>query len=476
VPDSLTSTAIVALSGVAALVLLSALRKARARGEWSGAATFGLVTVMLSTTFVELVVTHLGLWSKIRGPYKGVTWVVPDIAHQFMRLQAIVLTLIAATLFIVQLKRGRTLINLPAVLFVLVGVVSAESALLHGDNPFRPISIVLFAVAFACMVAPRGLGIHIGIGTACMIAAIASGLTFVAQQDFSVFACAGDIAVSASDKCGLLGFNFRGIIENENALAMLFALAMPFVYIGFGSWEGTVLATYLFGLILMTGSRSGMTAGAVTFLALILLRPNIRQASAARIRTRLTYFGLASLLVVGFVMPFLATDPNAYHGRAGLWLMVRARLADPDTLLYGAGMLGWQHVRDSGLIDVNASYSVHNQWLQVLFTTGLLGLLLFLAALGVLVWQARPHYSLVLGCVLTPVFVLALTEQPWPLDSSDWLTWSIPAALLCYPGARRRSAEEDPQSEHSQFETATDGHREDELSSSIWRVDLETAT
>jgi len=94
----------------------------------------------------------------------------------------------------------------------------------------------------------------------------------------------------------------------------------------------------------------------------------------------------------------------------------------------------------------------------------------------VLVWQARPHYSLVLGCVLTPVFVLALTEQPWPLDSSDWLTWSIPAALLCYPGARRRSAEEDPQSEHSQFETATDGHREDELSSSIWRVDLETAT
>ena len=134
-----------------------------------------------------------------------------------------------------------------------------------------------------------------------------------------------------------------------------------------------------------------MTAAAITFVALILLRPNIRQPTAAPIRSGLLGVGLAGLTLVGFLVPFLTNDPTAYHGRASLWLMVRNALSDPDTLLYGTGTLGWQHVRDSGLIDANSAYSVHNQWLQVLYSTGAIGLLLFLAALGVLLWQARPN-------------------------------------------------------------------------------------
>jgi hypothetical protein len=472
--DSITSTAIVALSVVAVLVLLSALRKARARGEWSGTATLGALIVMLTVSFVELFVTYLGKWTKERNAYKSVTWVVPDVAHQAMRLLALLLAVIAAIVFVVRLKRTHTVINLPAALFLLIEVVSAESALLHGDNPFRPLSVVFLAVVLACTVLPRGLGIHIGVGTACMIAAIASGFTFYIHRDFSVFACTTDTLTS--DKCGLFNFDFRGILENENALAMYLALAMPFVYIGFGSWEGTALAAYILCLVLMTGGRSGMTAAAVTFLALILLRPTIRKPAAAPIRNSLLYFGLAGALVVGFLTPFLTTDPNAYHGRAGLWIMVRDALSDPATLLYGTGMLGWQHVRDSGLIDPTAAYSVHNQWLQVLYSAGLTGLLLFLATLGVLLWQARPNYSLVIGCVLTPVFVLAVTERPWPIDTSDWLTWAIPAALLSYPVGRRRSNEGDSTSERqeelSPFETAIDARQDDERT---WRADAEVA-
>lgn len=469
--NSLISTLMVALSAAALLVLLNALRRMRATGEWTGTATFGAIIAGLTITFVELFVTYLGAWTKERNAFKSITWVVPPVAHSIMRLVAIVLVVIVTVVFVRRTKRAHTLINLPAVLFLLIEVISAESALVHGDNPFRPLSVVFLVVVLACTVAPRGLGIHIGVGTLCMVAAIASGFTFVIHHDFSVFSCTAD--AMTSDKCGLFNFDFRGILENENALAMYLALAMPFVYIGFGSWEGFFLAGYILCLILMTGGRSGMIAGTVTLLALIVLRPNLRHATPTPVRNGVVYIALGGMLVVGFAVPFLTTDPDAFHGRAGLWLLVKDALADPATLTYGTGMLGWQHVRDSGMIDPSASYSVHNQWLQVLYSAGLAGLLLFLACLGVLLWQARPNYTLVIGCVLVPVFVLSVTERPWPLDTSDWLTWAIPAALLSYPAVRRRATDDDPKPDEraglSTFEKA--GARD----GGGWRADTEVA-
>jgi hypothetical protein len=125
VANSVISAAIVALSAMAVLVLLSALRKARARGEWSGTATLGAVIVLLTISFVEMFVTYFGLWTKQRNAYKNVTWVVPDVAHQVMRLLAMVLAVIAAVVFVVRLRRGRTVVNIPAVLFLLIEIVSA---------------------------------------------------------------------------------------------------------------------------------------------------------------------------------------------------------------------------------------------------------------------------------------------------------------------------------------------------------------
>jgi hypothetical protein len=470
--SSIVSAFVVAFSVVAVLTLISALRKVKARGEWTGTATFGAAMVLLTAGFVEVFVTYLGLWTKQRNAYRTTTWIVPDMAHQAMRVLVLLLGVIAIIVFVVRFRRTHTAVNFPAVLFLLVGVVSGGSALLHGDNPFRPLSLVFLAVVLACTVAPRGLGIHIGIGAACMIVAIASGFTFLVHKDFSVFACTTD--TFTADKCGLLGFNFRGILENENAIAMFLTLGMPLVYIGFGSWEGMTLSAYILCLTLLTGSRSGMTAAAVTFLALILLRPNIRQPTAAPIRSGILGVGLAGLFLVGSVLPFLTNDPTAFHARASLWLIVRNALSNPDNLLYGTGTLGWQHVRDSGLIDVNASYSVHNQWLQVLYSTGLIGLALFLAALGILLWQARPNYLLVVGCVLVPVFVLGVSERPWPTDTCDWLNWAIPAVLLCYPVVRRSPSDGDSKSMPAPGETEIDALELEELSSRIWR-DTEVA-
>jgi len=286
-----------------------------------------------------------------------------------------------------------------------------------------------------------GVGLTVftgGIGAIGSVAAIASGFTFLVSKDFSVFAC-------TPTKCGPMGFNFQGILENENALALYLALAMPFVWIAFDTWEGRWLCAFMVLLAVLTGSRTGAGSAVATFVVLLLTRPSIRRPSAAPIRTRLLYGGLAALAVVGIALPFTVSDPSAYHARAYIWLLARDGISDPGGLLYGRGVLGWQHVAESGLLQNSETYSVHNQWLQVLFSTGLIGFALYVAVLAVLLWRARGAYSLVAGCVLTPVFVISVTEQPWPIDTTVWLTWVIPGALLCYPDLWRRRAASDRQ-------------------------------
>ncbi len=352
--NATTSNMIVAMSVVALLVFFSALWKVLRRGEWSSTATLAALIAMLSITSIEIVVTYLDQWRKVTDVFLVTYWAMPGLAHAVWRVLSLALGAMAVVVFLVRAKRRGVPLNAPAVLFVVVALILFASSLLHGDSPFRPMSMVYLMLLIACTVAPRGLGIHVGIATYCTVIAVASGLTFLAHKDFSVFPCATDTVYitggspDAPDKCGILGFNFQGVMENENALALYFALAMPFVYIGFGSWEGATLCAYMLGLILFTGSRSGAYAGVITFVALILLRPNIRRPTAAPIRSWLLYLGLAAAFIVGIVLPFTAHDPTAYHGRAYLWSLARQALSNPADLWHGTGMLShtWTSVAD----------------------------------------------------------------------------------------------------------------------------------
>jgi hypothetical protein len=431
--DAITADIIVAISFLALLVLISALRKVHRRGEWSGTATLGAVIATFTAASVDIVITFLGDWQKVSNILLNRPWEWPGLAHQAWRALSLALGVTATVVFLLRVKRGNVPVNTPAILLVMVALASFAASVLHGDNPFRPVSVVYVVLLATCAVAPRGLGIHLGIATFCTVVALASGLTFLpwlSQNSISIFPC-------PADKCGILNFNFSGVMENENGLALYLALAMPFVYIGFGSWEGTALCTYILGLIMITGSRSGASAGLITFAALTMLRPNIRQPTAAPTRSALLYLGLAAAAIVGIVVPLKEQDPTAITGRGHLWILVRQVLSDPADLWHGTGVLGLQHLRDDGLIELPV-YSVHNQSMQVWFSAGLIGSVLFLSALILLLWNALGSYSLVAGSVLVPVVVLSVTERPWPVDSIDWLSWAVPAALLSYPAVRHR--------------------------------------
>jgi hypothetical protein len=432
--DEFTSYMIVAISAVALLVFISALRKVVRRDGWSRTATLAAVIATCTQLTVDFLVTYLGKWQRVRDFHSNVPWQWPGTWHQLWRALSLSLGLISAIVFVTRARRHDVPLNIPAVLLATVALVSFASSLLHGDNPFRPVSVVYAVLLIACTVAPRGLGIHVGIATCSTIVALGSGftfLTFIRQYGFGVFPC-------TADKCGILDFGFSGVMVHDNALAIYLDLAMPFVYIAFGSWEGVFLTAYMLGLTLMTGSRSGGVAGLITFLALIVIRPNVRKPNAAPVRSWLLHFGLLAALIVGIEVPFLRHDPSAFTGRAYLWSLVHASMSDTANLWYGTGVRGVLHLREAGLIKFDV-YSVHNQWMQILFSAGIIGFVLFIVALALMLWNARGRYTLVIGSVLLPAFVLGVTERPWPIDSLDWLPWVMPATLLCYPATRDKN-------------------------------------
>ncbi len=421
------ATVLILTTTAAALaVCIRGVRTMLSRGEWDGPAWTAFLLAFLSTSFIDIVVTYTDQWTENRDAFGDVLVSLPGWADQVQRLLYVVIFISCVALVVLRVLRPGTLLNPPAVLFLLLALLSWASAALHGDNPVRPFSVIFLAVLAAASVTRPGVGIHVGLGTFCALAAVAAGGAAVLNPDFSTFAC-------TADKCGLLGFNFRGWLDNENALAMYLTLAMPFVYVAFGPRSGMVLSTYVLFLVLLTGSRSGAVAAVVSYVLLLVVRPDIRRPRFSAVRVAVLYGALAVAGVVGVVLPVVADDPDGFTGRAYLWMLARSTLSDGFRLLLGSGSFGWQHLREAGLIGHSAVYSVHNQWLQVLFTTGVVGVVLLVTALALLIVQAGPRYALVLGCVLAPVMVLATTERPWPIDIIDWLVWALPGALLCCP-------------------------------------------
>ena len=108
-----TSDMIVAISIVALLVFLSALRKAVRRGEWSKTATLAVVIAGCTQTSINIVVTYLGTWQRVKNIYLNVPWVWPWEWHQVWRVLSFALGAVAAVVFLRRVKRRDVSLNTP---------------------------------------------------------------------------------------------------------------------------------------------------------------------------------------------------------------------------------------------------------------------------------------------------------------------------------------------------------------------------
>ncbi len=133
------------------------------------------------------------------------------------------------------------------------------------------------------------------------------------------------------------------------------------------------------------------------------------------------------LAAVATVLPYVTNDPLAYTRRGALWLVARQRLAGHQ--LEGLGSPAWSSLADRGLISVSSSYSVHNQFLDVRWISGTIGVVLFVAVLILILKR-----DLVLGAVLlAPVLLLGITERPWSTAHVDSTTFAYLASLIAIP-------------------------------------------
>jgi hypothetical protein len=75
-----------------------------------------------------------------------------------------------------------------------------------------------------------------------------------------------------------------------------------------------------------------------------------------------------------------------------MWMLARDQFADSATLATGTGTLGWQDGRDSALIHISSvTRSTTDQWLHVLLTTGLVGLLSFICVPALVIAKPWGH-------------------------------------------------------------------------------------
>jgi len=198
-------------------------------------------------------------------------------------------------------------------------------------------------------------------------------------------------------------------------------------------------------MVLATGSRSSLFAVAATLLVLVALRPTFDRPLGPESATTVRVLALIGVLV-GAVLPFMSFDATSFTGRVGLWELAKQQLAESPWV--GLGGKAWSANLDSGLITADQAYAVHNQWLDVGYATGMLGVALFLILWIVAVRSGGSPTSALGLVILIPVIYLGVFERPITFTSLDVFTWIFPALFLALPvlarsatGGRLASAE-----------------------------------
>jgi hypothetical protein len=340
-------------------------------------------------------------------------------------------TLLGSVVFIAVRAARQEVVPAPWAATVLV-VVAALSDVLHGHaTELGARTLALLAVLLAAGLGDRGRPAFLGAATVCLFYALLGGLQAAMHPADAFRAC-------RLDKCGLAGALYSGAFSNENTFGLTLALSGIFVWLALRGRARLVLIFYVLGSVVLTGSRTAIAAAAALAVGLVLLRPDVDSTGSADTGGRRV---IAAILVgvsgaFGALIPFLA-DPAAVGDRSYFWqLALRGVATDP---VLGLGGTAWPRLYENAQIPISGSYAPHNQWLDLLYASGMVGVVLF----GVLlVWAmaVAGRYALIWGAVLLPVLVASALERPWSFALNDGLTFTLVAALLAPVAAVGQSA------------------------------------
>jgi hypothetical protein len=180
---------------------------------------------------------------------------------------------------------------------------------------------------------------------------------------------------------GVQGRNF-GIFSHPNVLGQCAALSLLLLLLLRFKYYFFLLPIFC---LVKCGSRTAIISivvGLVVYITLSVVKSNrIKRVTQAETPIVLSVFFLGIFLASSFqFLSFIRfLDPDALTGRISIW-QNSAAIFD-DNLLFGSGW-GWEaRAVDAQLLNVWATSS-HNAIFEILFSSGIIGLVVFLAMLA----------------------------------------------------------------------------------------------
>lgn len=323
-------------------------------------------------------------------------------------------------------------------LYYLVNILSG--ATVAGVPAFNHKSLYLPIVLGALIALPRVDLVRL-IGHLKLILAVVMAMNLVTAIAFPGFALLRPYAGQ------LPGIDFRlyGVTAQANTLGPI-ALLLLLLELYFPSrtlvrWP--ILALALLNFLLAQSKTAWITAFAVVVIAYLPYRFMTLQARSdghvAAIKLILALIaGLIGITLAAAnvdVDRLLSDDVLSLTGRTTIWATTLAELDRYPLFGYGPELWGLEYRMQMGNL---AAGQAHNQFIQTLGESGLVGFVLLLAYLGILLrlallsFKASHGFSLALYVL---IFVRCITEAPLRGAVNDW-PFFIHATLLivlaCY--------------------------------------------
>ncbi|MET7484933.1 O-antigen ligase family protein [Streptomyces sp. NPDC005538] len=424
-----TDTAL--LLGVLALLSLLpvavALRRARAFRDWDLTATMVFLIGVLAGFPSVVYLMHAGRTEQF-DPSGEVVIGFPGWVTRIGAVSNGVL-LAGCALFVLQrLLFARARINTAPLIACLLVLLFAFSDGLHGQQLLAPRQLVLLMCLLAAGVARPGRSAFLGGAAVVLLFTVLSGVEALIEPATVLRECRAD------NPCGLLGVHYAGVFTNENIFGLLLITGIPFVWMGLRGRVRTLLACYVAFVAVATGSRLADVAAVATVGFLMLLRPRLpdetgdRDRGASPGRTLLAVPVLGAAALIGLAAPFTSAKGDGVGDRAAIWGMATSELHKSP--LFGFGGKAWTGKYLTGEIPAALSPSLHNQWIEVLYAGGIVGLALYLLLLGHLLVRGRVPGFPVAASVLLPVLLASVVERPWSFSISNELTFALVTAVL----------------------------------------------
>ena len=415
---------------VTLVLLVPSLRHARAAGDLNASAALTLGMGWLISLPIALLAFSGELVRRLDA-FDQLIAIFPGWYQTAGRVAMVFVAGLAAALLLSRSASGRGPVHIAGLIAIVLWTVAQLASGLN-DEPLLSLSSgALLACLVAATVLPRGRGAALGAGIFGVTLAIASAGLTVVRYDVALIPC--------RDVCTPLGSTFVGVYPNENLLGAVLVAAIPFAYLGFRGPARYWFAFYLAGMAVATTSRTAIFAAAITVMALFILRPRVDDDRGALGREAIAGLILAGAVFASVFVLLHHWDPSALTGRAYLWSVASEHVQESPWV--GHGPQTWATLyQSSSEIPRATQDSTHNQWMDVLFVTGWVGIALLVGLALVTILSSGSARAGVL-LTLAAIFMIGTTERAWSVGAIDLISFSLVALILTGPSARPRTPE-----------------------------------